>query len=135
MNSSSNVFLYVFLPLFLFLYPISEWLAEKYIVLKKLRLSRMVLILFSLAFYAWACFEDIIFLLFLVSSVYLFGLAISKIRNMSFGQILLLVKNRLLSLKSEKVLCGFVILAYITCGICQIVIHAVRRYSTLDYYG
>lgn len=79
---SSSTFIYAFLPCFVLLYGVAETLAKKESGLfRRLRVPDILTLAFSLCFYAWACFDNVIFLVVMIAAVYLAGLLIRRMRK------------------------------------------------------
>ncbi len=73
---STQFFLFVFFPLSLTCYLISHFLQNHGPLrhfLAKIRLSDLIVVLFSLEFYKWACFDDLIKLVTYILAVYMAG--------------------------------------------------------------
>lgn len=85
MAFTTQIFLFLFLPLTLIAYFLVYFLSKKSFLSKfltKIRALDIVTIIISCGFYAWACFDDVFRLLFIIVIVYLFGFIIqSKIKT------------------------------------------------------
>lgn len=81
MNFSSAIFIYVFLPVFLVSYLFVEWIQDKVKLLKRIRVLDFWVLIFSFIFYAWACFDNVLYLLLMVLLLYFCGFLIEKYRN------------------------------------------------------
>lgn len=93
MSFTTQTFLFVFFPICLICYYITEALEkEKHIswALKKTRIKDTVLIIFSMGFYMWTCFDDIFRFMIYIICIYMAGKMIEKRRS---GKFLLLYEN------------------------------------------
>ena len=80
MGFTTQIFTFLFLPLSALIYFPTYFLSNKIKVLRKIRVTDLVLIALSLGFYAWACFDDIFRLGFYIVAVWLMGFILSKTR-------------------------------------------------------
>ena len=84
MAFSTQIFTFVFLPLFIFFITLSEFLKKIKCFSKffnKTRADDLLLIIISFAFYSWACFDDFIFLFLYILAVFVLGKIINIFRN------------------------------------------------------
>ena len=73
---TSQIFVFAFFPLCLAAYLFVYWLESRGkfgTCLVKMRIKDIILICFSLAFYMWACFDDMFKLVFYILVVYIFA--------------------------------------------------------------
>ena len=77
---SSTVFLFYFLPIVLFIY---------YIVPKKFK--NIVLLIFSIIFYAYGEPKFIFIMIFSIVFTYIFGILINKYKNTKYSKIILII--------------------------------------------
>lgn len=84
MNFTSSIFIYVFMPFFLLLYLLVNYLSGKSFFLKRMRALDVLSLAASFIFYMWACVHNIVFLLCLIIVTYSLGLIIGKTRDVSF---------------------------------------------------
>lgn len=92
---TTQIFLFVFFPVCLFVYVVIDLISrfnfiEK--VLKKIRAKEIVIILFSLGFYMWTCFDDVFRLLLYILLVYLLALWLSSVK----------AKNKYININSDN---------------------------------
>ena len=88
MGFTTQVFLFVFFPVCLLSYIIVDKISGLKIIkgfLDKLRVRDILLIIFSLGFYMWTCFDNIFRLLFYILAVYLSALIISYIKEKGYS--------------------------------------------------
>lgn len=81
MGFTTNIFIFVFFPICFIIYYFIELLRQKRIlseVLKKYRVTDLVLIMVSGCFYAWTCFDDVFKLFTYILIVFVFGRWIQK---------------------------------------------------------
>lgn len=78
MGFTTQIFTFAFLPFTVLLYFPVYFLSGKFSALKKLRVTDLVLIGLSLAFYAWACFDDVFRLCGYIIAVWIMGTILSK---------------------------------------------------------
>lgn len=93
MSFTTQTFLFVFFPICVICYYFAEAMEkEKHIslIIKKVRMKDIVLIIFSMGFYMWACFDDIFRFIIYITCIYIAGKKIEKRRNRKF---LLLVEE------------------------------------------
>ncbi len=83
MNFSSLTFLSLFFPVSIVLFYLMMFFEKKFKVLKKLRLSDLLLILMSLVFYAWGDIRGAFVLIVLLLIIYIFSLLLSSLKNHS----------------------------------------------------
>ena len=79
---SSMVFLWVFLPILLFVY---------YLVPKRIRIQNFILLVFSLLFYAWGEPVNIIYMIIAIVINYSLGMIMDKCNNKSFRLLVLIL--------------------------------------------
>ncbi len=101
MSFTSATFLYIFLPTFIILYPATELLSKKFTILEKIRLTDLLLVLLSLCFYTWACFDNIFFLIIITIFIYFNGKIIEYAKCKSAP-------------KTAKLICSFVVIFLIS---------------------
>ena len=89
MGFTNVTFLFFFLPLSIIFYYIVLFMGKKIKSLKKSRLSDLVIIAFSLLFYAWALTIDAIKLILYILLISIFGKIIEKSKN-GFRKIVLI---------------------------------------------
>lgn len=92
MNFSSTVFIYIFLPAFLVTYIFTEIAQRKGKKRKNVQFLDYLTLAFSLLFYAWALFDNVLFLIFISLFVFLCGAFIEKIRNKSLADFICKIK-------------------------------------------
>ena len=76
MAFTTQVFTFVFLPAFLFIFSVFDLLKRKDIfagLFKKFRITDIALIILSFGFFAWACFDDVLFLFLYILLVFVMG--------------------------------------------------------------
>ncbi len=91
---TTQIFLFFFFPAAVLLYVIAsaaERAVGKFNIKLRLRLKDAVLAALSLAFYAWACFDDAIKLLIYVAAVYIAGRITERMRES--GKYLMLYRD------------------------------------------
>ncbi len=81
MAFTTQIFTFVFMPITFILYYPLWFLQKRWAFLQKFRATDILLILFSLAFYSWTCFDDAFLLLAYIVLVYLFGTLIKHFRH------------------------------------------------------
>lgn len=84
MGFSTQVFVFFFFPICFGTYWLFDYLEHHSglsHVLKRVQAKDVVLVLFSLAFYMWACFDDLTKLVLYIFVVYTLGLVIQSYRN------------------------------------------------------
>lgn len=77
---TSQTFIFFFFPICLILYFLSEKL-ERFKIFAQTRIKDVILIVFSLVFFAWSGFIDALRLISLVCVVYCFGKILMRLRN------------------------------------------------------
>jgi alginate O-acetyltransferase complex protein AlgI len=90
MGFSQNVFIYMFIPVFLVTHILSNFLSNKIYFLKKIRLDDIIILVAGFLFYSWACFNHIAYLIGIIIIAYLFAYLISKSKNTDLRRILLI---------------------------------------------
>lgn len=83
---TSEVFLFLFLPVILALYFVTELLERNtflYSLINKIRLKDLLIIIFSLIFYSWNSFYGLLLLIFYVFTVYLLASILNHFNNKS----------------------------------------------------
>lgn len=80
MTFTSIVFLFVFLPITLMIYYFFYALEAHWRMLKKFRLLDCILVILSLFFYSWACFDDVFKLIVYVIIVWGAGICLHKVK-------------------------------------------------------
>lgn len=88
MGFTTQVFLFVFFPVCLLSYIIVDKISGLKILkgfLHKLRVRDILLIIFSLGFYMWTCFDNVFRLLFYISAVYLSALIIRYFKEKGYS--------------------------------------------------
>lgn len=84
MSFTTQIFIFVFFPLCIFVYYFALFLESKTCfskIIKKIRLSDLSLICVSFCFYAWAIFEDLFRFIIYILLVYILGIIIQRIRD------------------------------------------------------
>lgn len=87
MGFTTQFFFFVFFPICMLFYLAIQLLEKnKYLknIIKAVRLSDVILIIFSMGFYMWACFDDIYRFALYILFVYAAGKAIEKRRSKKF---------------------------------------------------
>lgn len=80
---TTQIFIFIFLPICVLAYLIVDRLSalnKISNVLNKIRLRDIILILFSLGFYAWACFDNVVRLCVYIITIYLLSMLIGYIK-------------------------------------------------------
>ena len=77
MNFSSSVFIYFFLCAFLIVVLVCNSLELRFKRIRRFRISDIIIIVFSFFFYAWACFDNVFFLIIIIAVVFCCGKLIS----------------------------------------------------------
>lgn len=93
MSFTTQTFLFVFFPIAIICYcVIGVMEKEKHIsrFIKKTRMKDIVLIIFSMGFYMWTCFDDLFRFMIYIICIYIAGKMIEKRRS---GKFLLLIEN------------------------------------------
>lgn len=93
MSFTTQIFLFIFFPVCLLCYYIAVIMERnRYVqwMTKKLRIKDIVLIVFSMGFYMWACFDDIFRLIIYIICIYAAGKTIERRRS---GKVLLLIED------------------------------------------
>ena len=84
MAFTTQIFTFVFLPVFLIISSVFDFIKRKNIFagfFEKLRIADISLIALSFAFFAWACFDDVIFLFLYTLLVFVMGKIIHHFRS------------------------------------------------------
>ena len=87
MAFTTQTFIFIFFPVFIFLFYLCNFLQTKGIflgVLTKFRLNDLVIIGISVCFYMWACFDDITRFALYIIMIYLLGRGIASIRKKNY---------------------------------------------------
>lgn len=93
MSFTTQIFLFIFFPVCLLCYYIAEIMEKnRYVqwIVRKLRIKDIVLIVFSMGFYMWACFDDIFRFIIYIICIYVAGKIIERRRS---GKVLLLIED------------------------------------------
>lgn len=93
MSFTTQIFLFIFFPVCFLCYYIVEIMERnRYVqgIARKLRIRDIVLIVFGMGFYMWACFDDIFRLIIYIICIYAAGKIIERRRN---GKVLLLIED------------------------------------------
>lgn len=101
---SSSIFIYIVLPSFLIMHVLVEFIQEKVKVLKKIRILDILVLLFSIFFYMWACFDNVFFLLEIILVTFLLGKAIEKCRNSDIFDVLNKLKTKIFETKISYII-------------------------------
>lgn len=81
---STQIFVFVFFPLCLAVYWGVQFLEKAPVlsgILKRIRAKDITLLVFSLGFYMWACFDDVLRLITYIIFVYLLGFWLQKLKS------------------------------------------------------
>lgn len=93
MSFTTQTFLFVFFPICIICYYITEALEKEkhiFLIIKKIRIKDIVLIIFSMGFYMWTCFDDVFRFMIYMICIYIAGKMIEKRRS---GKFFLLYEN------------------------------------------
>lgn len=81
MGFTTQFFLFIFFPLSILVYYVAAFLETKAKLFRKWRLRDVALVIFSLGFYMWSCFDDLFRLGIYIVLVYLAGVWIQRSRD------------------------------------------------------
>lgn len=85
MGFTTQIFTFVFLPLTLLIYFPTYFLAKKISFLRRYRVTDILLVGISLCFFAWACFDDVFWLIAYILTVYFLGRILDHARRSGFS--------------------------------------------------
>lgn len=88
MNFTSDIFIFVFMPVFFGLYFLVTWVMAHNAILRQIRLADILTVIFSLVFYMWACISSVLFLIALIIGAYLGGKLIRICRDFSVKKLI-----------------------------------------------
>ncbi|MBQ6815998.1 MAG: hypothetical protein IJP26_02045 [Clostridia bacterium] len=94
MAFTTQIFCFIFLPIMIISYFCFYFLQKRCNFLQKIRSTDILLIMFSIVFYAWACFNDVLVFLAYIFILYMLGVLIGKVRKQGLNIKIYDNKNR-----------------------------------------